>query len=247
MQADDITDFLNQSIAGGAITAFDSSGAPINVQMRWSKIDAASTGTADTWNLFYLEDSSATGANPSWRNIGTDYTFNSNGQLNPAVNSVSVANLVVNGASLGAITIDHGANGITQFSDPNGVVKVTNLSQNGYAAGELVDVALGDNGRLTASYTNGQTLDLADITLASFNADGGLKKLDGGAFAATQQSGQAILGAQGIILGQSLEGSNTDIADEFTKLIVTQQAYSAGTRVVSTSDEMLQEALNMVR
>ena len=49
------------------------------------------------------------------------------------------------------------------------------------------------------------------------------------------------------IIGSSLEGSNTDIADEFTKLIVTQQAYSANTRIVSTADEMLQEALNMVR
>ncbi len=247
VRADDVTDFLNQSIAGGAVTAYDAAGASVNVQMRWTKIDSAATGAADTWNLFYLEDSAATGANPAWRNVGTDYTFNSSGQLNPAVASVSIASLTVNGVDVGAITINHGTGGITQFADSNGVAKVTNLSQNGFAAGELVDVALGEKGRLVASYTNGQTLDLAEISLASFNADGALKKLDGGAFAATQQSGQAILGAQGTILGQSLEGSNTDIADEFTKLIITQQAYSAGTRVVSTSDEMLQEALNMVR
>lgn len=247
VRADDAGDFLNESIAGGAVTAFDAAGAPVNVQMRWAKIDSAATGTADTWNLFYLENSAATGANPAWRNVGTDYTFAANGQLAPAVPSVTIPALTVNGVALGSITIDHGAGGITQFSDPNGVAKVTNLSQNGFSAGELVDIALGEDGRLSASYTNGQTLDLAEISLASFNADGALKKLDGGAFAATQESGQAILGAQGTILGQSLEGSNTDIADEFTKLIVTQQAYSAGTRVVSTSDEMLQEALNMVR
>jgi flagellar hook protein FlgE len=219
----------------------------VNVQLRWAKIDSVANGGADTWNLFYLEDSAATAANSAWRNVGTDYVFAANGQLNPAIPSVSIAALTVNGASLGAITFDHGTGGISQFADPNGVTKVTDLSQNGFAAGELVGVGLGDGGRLTAAYTNGQTLSIAQVPLASFNADGALKKLDGGAFGATQQSGDAILGALGSITGQSLEGSNTDIADEFTKLIVTQQAYSAGTRVIATSDEMLQEALNMVR
>jgi flagellar hook protein FlgE len=65
---------------------------------------------------------------------------------------------------------------------------------------------------------------------------------------ATSESGEPIfdLGGSGII-GGALEASNTDISDEFTKLIITQQAYSASTRIVSTADEMLQEALNMVR
>ena len=64
---------------------------------------------------------------------------------------------------------------------------------------------------------------------------------------ATQESGIPIIGANGLIVGGALEASNTDIADEFSKLIVTQQAYSANTRIISTSDEMLQEALAMVR
>ena len=247
VRADDVNDLLNQSISGGAVTSYDAAGAPVNVQLRWAKIDSVGNGGADTWNLFYQEDSVATGANPAWRNVGTNYVFGSNGQLSPAIPTVTIAGLTVNGTNLGNITLDHGSNGITQFADPNGVSKVTDLSQNGFAAGELVDVSVGDGGRLTASYTNGQTLAIAEISLASFNADNALKKLDGGAFAVTQDSGSAILGAQGIIVGQALEGSNTDIADEFTKLIVTQQAYSAGTRVISTSDEMLQEALNMIR
>ena len=74
-----------------------------------------------------------------------------------------------------------------------------------------------------------------------------LAKLDGGAFAETAESGGAILGAQGSIVSSTLEGSNADIADEFSKLIVTQQAYAAGTRIVTTADEMMQEAINMVR
>ena len=56
-----------------------------------------------------------------------------------------------------------------------------------------------------------------------------------------------LYGASGKIIGSSLEGSNTDIADEFTKLIITQQAYSANTRVISTSNDMVQDLLNMLR
>jgi flagellar hook protein FlgE len=70
--------------------------------------------------------------------------------------------------------------------------------------------------------------------------------MDGGVFAATSASGEPLLDTGGVI-GSSLEASNTDISEEFTKLIITQQAYAAGTRIVSTADQMLQEALNMVR
>jgi len=74
-----------------------------------------------------------------------------------------------------------------------------------------------------------------------------LKRMDGGVFAATSESGEPVLDMGGGISGSSLESSNTDISEEFTKLIVTQQAYAAGTRIVSTADSMLQEALNMLR
>jgi flagellar hook protein FlgE len=66
-----------------------------------------------------------------------------------------------------------------------------------------------------------------------------LKRMDGGAFAETSGSGPAILGASGRIVSQSLEGSNVDISEEFTKLIITQQAYAANTRIVTTSNDML--------
>ncbi len=71
--------------------------------------------------------------------------------------------------------------------------------------------------------------------------------IDGQAYAATEQSGAAIQGASGTISGSSLEGSNTDIADEFTKLIVTQQAYSANTKVITTANDMVQSLLNVLR
>lgn len=243
----DADEFVRETIAGGALTVYAQNGAPVNVQMRWAKIDSAETGGAERWNLFYLSDSSATGSNPMWTNVGQDYTFTAGGSLSPPIASTTLNGLTVNGVVIGNVTLQHGVNGVTQFADANGTAAVSNLSQNGYAAGEFTSVAIDDNGRVVASYTNGQQVELAQVVTANFNATNQLKRLDGGVFAATSESGEAIYSSDGGIIGSSLESSNTDISEEFTKLIVTQQAYAAGTRIVSTADQMLQEALNMVR
>lgn len=243
----DINSFLQQSISGGAITAYDQSGLPVNVQLRWAKTDAAAYGGTDSWQLFYQTNSNATGTQVGWTNAGQVYTFGADGQLNPAVANITLSNVVVNGTALGTLQLAHGANGITQFSDVNGNVQVNRLQQNGFPAGELQSVAVSDKGRLVGTYSNGRTLDLAEITLAQFNGPDRLKRIDGGAFEATDESGGAVYGASGKIVGRALEGSNTDIADEFTKIIVTQQAYSANTRIVTTSNQMMQELLGMLR
>ncbi len=247
VRADEASLFLDRTIAGGAITLFDAGGAPVNVQLRWGKIDSVANGGADTWNLFYLSDSTATGATTQWQNVGQDYVFDAAGQLNPALPSVTITGLSVDGFNLGNVNIIHGQAGLSQFADPSGTAQVTAISQNGFASGELSSLSISDEGRIVGFFSNGQSVDQAEVTLASFNAVGLLRKLDGGAFGATRESGAALLNASGRIIAQALEGSNADVADEFTKLIVTQQAYSANTRIVSTADEMLQEALNMVR
>jgi flagellar hook protein FlgE len=247
--ASDNSLFLNQSIAGGAVTAYDSNGTAVNVQLRWAKTDAASLGAghADTWNLFYQSNSTATGAQTQWVNAGTNYTFGANGQLNPAVSSITLTGMTVDGTSLGNVTLLHSAGGITQFADASGTVQVNLLQQNGFPAGQLQSIAVSEKGRIVGTYSNGRTLDLAEITLANFSGANMLKRLDGGAFAETAESGLPSYNASGKIVGSSLEGSNTDIADEFTKLIVTQQAYSANTRVITTSNQMVQDLLNMLR
>lgn len=245
--ANDVATFLAQSISGGAVTTFTSLGSPVNVQLRWAKLDAEAYGGTDTWELFYLEDSNATGIDVAWRNTGETYSFDASGQLNPPIASVTLTGISVNGIALEDITLAHGANGISQFADVNGNAQVNLLRQNGFPAGELQTISVNEKGRVIAAYSNGRTLEMAEIVLASFNADNSLKRLDGGAFEATSESGPAQYGASGKIIGKALEGSNTDIADEFTKLIVTQQAYAANTRIVTTSDQMLSETLNMVR
>ena len=167
--------------------------------------------------------------------------------MNPAVPIVNLTGVVVDGVTLGNVTLQHGATGLTQFADPNGNVQVNALQQNGFPAGVLQSVSVNDKGRVVGTYSNSRTIDLAQITLANFNGVDGLKRIDGGAFVATDEFGPPTYNAPGKIVGSSLEGSNTDIADEFTKLIVTQQAYSANTKVITTSNQMVQDLLNMLR
>jgi len=245
----DTTAFVNQTIGGGAITAYDSSGAPVNIQLRWGKVDSSSLGAGhtDVWNLFYQTNSSATGTQVAWQNAGINYKFNANGQMNPQITNTTLNNVTINGVTLGAVQVQFGSGGLTQFADTNGTAQVNLISQDGFPAGSLQTISISDKGRVVGTYSNGRTLDLAEVTLANFNGPNQLQRLDGGAFAATDDSGPAILGAPGKIVASSLEGSNVDIADEFTKLIVTQQAYSANTRVVTTSNSMVQDVLNMLR
>jgi flagellar hook protein FlgE len=121
--------FLNESLGGGAITAFDISGSPVNIQLRWAKIDSSTYGGTDTWNLFYLVNSTATGTQPAWQNAGVNYSFGPNGQMVPSIGTLTLNNVTVNGVSLGNIQLVHGTGGITQFADPNGGVKVNLLQQ----------------------------------------------------------------------------------------------------------------------
>ena len=205
---------------------------------------AANSGT-DTWNLFYQTDSSATGTQTAWQNAGVNFTFDATGNLNPSVSSVPLSGVTIDGTPLGNLAIKIG--GLTQFSSTNGSVTVTTLNQDGYPPGQLQAISISDTGRITGSFTNGKNVDLAEVPLYSFASPNNLKALSGGAYAVTGDSGPALVGASGKLVGASLEGSNADIADQFTKLIVTQQAYSANTRVITTANQMSQDLLSMIR
>ena len=245
----DSATFISQSIAGGATTGYDISGSPVSIQFRWAKMDSSTLGPGrtDRWNMFYQVDPNATGTATAWQNIGTDFTFSANGQLTPAVASVTLTTPTISGITLGNVTVNFGVSGLTSFADANGNAQVNEIRQDGFPAGSLQTVSIGDNGRVVGNYSNGRNIDLAQITLATFNGANFLKRLDGGAFEETDQSGNPIFGKAGSITGSALEGSNSDIADEFTKLIVTQQAYSANTKVITTANQMAQDLLNVLR
>jgi flagellar hook protein FlgE len=246
----DVATFTKESISGGAVTAYNAAGTPVNLQLRWAKTDSAALGTGhtDSWNLFYQTDPNATGTTVGWVNTGQTFTFASDGSLStPSGSGITINNVSVSGQSLGSVAFNISSGGLTQYASTSGAVTINTITQNGYAAGQLRSVAVNNNGLVVGTFSNGQNLDLAQVSLSHFNGTNYLKALDGGAYAVTDQSGPAIDGASGTISGSSLEGSNTDIADEFTKLIVTQQAYSANTKVITTANSMVQDLLNVLR
>ena len=243
----DVSTFVDESIDGGALTVYNATGTPANLQLRWAKTDSVANGGTDTWELFYQVNSSATGTQVAWQNAGTDFTFDSAGKLSPAVTNTTLTGVTLNGTVVGNIDLASPVGSITQFASTNGNSSVTQIQQNGYAAGQLQSIAVTGTGTITGTFSNGQNVALAVVPLVHFNGPNALKALDGGAYQATDDSGPAIQGGSGKIVGQSLEGSNTDIATEFTKLIVTQQAYSANTKVITTANQMSQDLLNILR
>jgi flagellar hook protein FlgE len=244
----DLTNFLNESVAGGSITAYDATGTPVDMQFRWAKVDSASLGAghSDKWNLFYQVNSNASNSQPAWTNVGTNFDFTT-GKLTPPMSQLTLSNVVVNGQSLGNVALIFGSNGLTQYSNPSGTVDVNLMNQNGSSAGQLQSIAVDDQGRIIGTYSNGRTVPLAKVSLATFNGQNSLKQLDGGAYQATADSGPPLMNSTAKIVGSSLEASNSDIADEFSRLIVTQQAYSANTKIITTVNQMVQDLLNVVR
>jgi flagellar hook protein FlgE len=242
----DVTTFTAQSIDGGSITAYDSDGNPLNVQFRWAQV---STGNGESvWNLFYQTSSTTSGTQAAWQNVGTNFIFNSSGQLvQPTSSTLTLPNLTVNGDTLPNVEINFGSSGLTQFANSSGTADVTQLAQNGYAAGSLQSVSVDTNNRIVGTFSNGQTIPLAQITLANFNGADSLQSLSGDAYAATPESGNPIYSGTGTIEGSSLEASNVDIATQFSDLIVAQQAYSANARVMSTADQMIQSLLQVIQ
>jgi len=142
-----------------------------------------------------------------------------------------------------------GTNGVTQFAGTD--YNLLGLTQDGVPPGSFSGVTTQATGDVIVNYNNGQTRQIAQIPVVTFNAPDSLQSQNGQAFTATPASGTPLAqaastnGAGNLVVG-SVEGSNVDIATEFTNLIVSQQAYSANAKVVSTANEMLQATLQMV-
>lgn len=139
--------------------------------------------------------------------------------------------------------------GITQTTSPTTTVAA---SQDGYAMGLLDSVAIDSEGIINGTYTNGITRILAQIGLARFVNPQGLEKTGDSLFRQTASSGAAQLGKAGLnfdteVLSGHLERSNVDIANEFAEMIIAQRGFQANAKVISTSDEVLQEAIMLKR
>lgn len=248
-------DFISNSIAGPSLTVYTESGAPLSLTTRWAKISNATAATATTpaqpavWNLYYANTSSGTGSSTAWTNAGTGFGFDLAGQAVPTMAAkVTIANLTVDGTSLGNVVVNIGKNGLTEYSDATGKTTTNILSQNGYTKGDLNSVAVTADGKIVGNYSNGSALPIATVGLVRFVNPDGLKPESEGNYQQTIDSGVPLTGLQGsTVVGGNVEQSNTDIAGEFSKMIVTQQAYSANTRVMSTAQQMMSDLLNVIR
>ena len=241
---------IDNSVAGPALTVYTASGSPVSIQSRWAKVAAgdAATGTSDTWNLFIADKTSVAGNQTSWSNMGQAFTFSASGQLTaPTGSTLPINNLTVDGVNVGSVGLDI-SGGLTQYAAASGTVTTNDLKQNGYASGSLNSVEVGENGIISGKYSNGSVIGLARIEVAQFVNPDGLKPDSLGNYQQTVASGEAIIGLKdSAVVGANVEQSNTDIAAEFSKMIVTQQAYSANTRVMSTAQTMISDLLNVIR
>ena len=141
------------------------------------------------------------------------------------------------------------AGGLTQY-DSASVVQAT--LTNGTAFGNLTDIQIDDQGSVTAIFDNGVMRRIAQVTLATFPSPDNLTAVNGNAYSVSQASGTYNLkapgsGGAGFIGASQLEASTVDLSTEFTGLITTQRAYSASSKIITTADEMLDEAIRMKR
>ncbi|KPG83447.1 flagellar hook protein FlgE [Frigoribacterium sp. RIT-PI-h] len=148
---------------------------------------------------------------------------------------------------LNGVTVD--LSGITGFAALN-TTSIT--EQNGRAAGTLQGFSLSKDGTLMGQFSNGSTVGLGRVVLATFTNPGGLEKEGNSGYRATANSGAATVGAPGSpgvgsLASGSLEMSNVDLSQEFTNLIVAQRGFQANARIITTSDEVLQELTNLKR
>ena len=227
-------------------TIYDSLGNSISLTLTFTKT-AANAWTAS------VSVPAGTAATVGITN--PNFTFDGAGNLNAGTDpSITLTNLA-NGGSDIAINWDlFDAAGVTNGDlTQYAADSTTNFNtQDGYAAGNLRGVSVDERGFVTGAYSNGQLTPLYQVVLADFPSYFGLSKMGKNLYAESRASGQAmpgvpLSGSLGSISSSAIEMSNVDLAQEFVKMITTQRAFQANSRVITTSDEILQELISLKR
>ena len=202
------------------------------------------------------------GAPPTAASVPID--FNNTGVLNNPNGAGNPYNLTIDMAALPGYTVANGAQQLqiawnlldsalqptlTNFATDS---SVTDLFQDGSPPAQLTSISVSDGGRINGLYSDGRALTLAQLALARFTNPQTLLSIGNNNFVPTSASGQPVTGPAntgglGSVLGLSLEFSNVDIAQEFTALLTFQRGFQANSRVITTADELNQEALNLKR
>ena len=231
-----------------AIRVYDSLGASHDITLEFTK-----TGT-NSWdvNLSGIEQRLAPAPAPTTPFPTTSITFDGDGTIADALldaegKMVLPLTNIDWGNGSAPQTIDLDLTSTTQFSGPYNVVYV---DQNGAELGLRTGVNIDNDGYVVASFSNGQVSKLYKLPIATFSNPNGLEQQSGNVYTQTSGSGSYNLkepgqGGAGDVVPSALEASNVDLADEFSKMIITQRAYSAGTKVITTADQMLTELLQI--
>ncbi|WGM40646.1 flagellar hook protein FlgE [Caulobacter sp. NIBR1757] len=240
---------------------FDSLGNSHNLEETWTKT------AENSWTLTLSDPTSASDSTTATGTVSPSsftLTFNESGSLasvSPSTTDDAAAIAFTvdfsTGAADAAITMDLGSiggvDGLTQYSDTSSDIdiEVNQASQDGYAAGSLTGISIGDTGLVTATFENGASRAIYQIPLATFTNDDGLSQVSGTIYKATTQAGLLKLSLPGdgggSLVTSALEGSTTDTSTEFNKMIIAQQAYSAASQVVTTANSMFDTLLQAVR
>lgn len=218
-----------------SITIYDSLGSPHGLRFYFVK-----TATANTWNFYQQLDGGAATA-------GTDLVFNSSGALTSG--GSQNLSLTIGGGAVTPQAVTVNFSGMTQHGSPSALL---DQFQNGYGAGSLEKISVDSQGQIVAQFTNGQTRVLAQIVLSRFMNTQGLVRVGDNLFAESSDSGAPLTGASntnglGRVVSGALEQSNVDLGKEFVDMIIMQRAFQANSRAITTSDEMLQELVNLKR
>jgi flagellar hook protein FlgE len=222
------------------VTMYDSQGVEQKVFYNFTKAAAA-----NTWTLDITHD------NGTALVTGATVAFNAAGALTTPAAPGTIAPFTPPAATFpswtGPVTVDVAA--LTQFG---GASTVTATDQNGYELGSLQSFQLGNDGTIMGVYSNGLRQPLGQLALASFNNPSGLEKAGSSTFRVGVNSGDAAVGlagvgGRGVLNSGALEMSNVDLAEEFTGLIVAQRGFQANSRVITASDEILQDLVNLKR
>ncbi len=224
------------------VSAYDDQGVAVPLNLTFTK------SAANEWTV------TGSAGNPAVAIALTDnvLTFDGTGELiGPADRGINIAaNVIPNMPS--ALTIDLGAASkpgrLTQYA---GATTASITQQNGSPAGSLQSFNVGQDGTIVGSYSNGKTRSIGRVALAVFTNPGGLERV-AGVWRETPNSGLAQVGTpgaggRGLMSSGTLEMSNVDLAEEFTRLIIAQRGFQGNARVVSTADDILQEVVNLRR
>jgi flagellar hook protein FlgE len=245
----------SREVTGGtfstAVQIYDSLGAAHPLTITFTKTGATGWDWAAT---IPAVDTGGAATDPPVVVGNGNLTFDSNGILTaPAANPTLTINGLASGASPMTVSFDilDGA-GVPRFTGFASLSAVSSTSQNGYTSSVLKDISIDNKGVVSGVFENGQVQPIAQLAIATFANVEGLLKFKGSTFVASGASGEPSIGGagnggRGSITGSSLEQSNVDIAQEFTNLIIAQRGYQANSRVITTTDELYQDAINLKR